>query len=113
MAELSTPCVLSTTVNSAGYGHHRDRWVAANGPVPRGHVLDHPCGNKPCVNLDHLEPVTQSVNLQRASALKTHCKRGHPRTPENTYIRRDSPPGTTWRQCRACTREDQRVRRAA
>jgi hypothetical protein len=29
---------------------------------------------------------------------KTHCKRGHPFSPENTYIR----PSTGQRQCRTC-----------
>lgn len=40
-------------------------------------------------------------NLERANARKkarTHCKRGHAYTPENTYV------GPHGRQCRACTR---------
>ncbi len=36
------------------------------------------------------------------NAAKTHCKRGHEFTPENTYYRRDSANGL--RQCRTCIR---------
>lgn len=39
------------------------------------------------------------VNLQPKNALKTHCIRGHPFTPDNTQIR---PNGA--RRCRACMR---------
>lgn len=31
---------------------------------------------------------------------QTHCKYGHPYTPENTYTREEG-----WRQCRTCMRE--------
>jgi hypothetical protein len=43
------------------------------------------------------------VNSQRLNnhnnARKTHCKRGHPFTPENTYMSSDGK-----RRCRACIR---------
>ena len=38
-------------------------YEAEHGPVPHGLVLDHRCRRRRCVR--HLEPVTQSVNLQR------------------------------------------------
>lgn len=41
-----------------------------------GIELDHLCKNGKCVNPDHLEAVTKTVNLQRAHR-KVHCKRGH------------------------------------
>ena len=60
------------------------------GPVPEGLELDHLCRNGACVL--HLEAVTHKENMRRAigtapqlNAAKTHCKRGHELTPENTY----------------------------
>lgn len=87
------------------------RWVAHRafydmliGPIPEGLTVDHLCRNKPCVNPDHLEPVTQRVNNLRAespvttNATKTHCLRGHEFTPENTLLCSGS------RYCRICMR---------
>jgi hypothetical protein len=44
---------------------HRVIWELQNGPVPPGLDLDHLCGEKACVNPDHLEPVTRSRNVSR------------------------------------------------
>jgi hypothetical protein len=46
------------------------RWIYRRvvGPIPDGMVIDHLCRNKSCVNPDHLEPVTHSVNLLRGHA---------------------------------------------
>ncbi len=55
-------------------------WVV--GPIPDGLQLDHLCRNRRCVNPEHLEPVTQRVNVLRGvgpaalNAGKTHCYRG-------------------------------------
>src|SRR5436190_1955012 len=85
---------------------HRWAWIAANGPVPDGLVLHHKCFNPPCVNPDHLEPVTHGENLRagpRGPAFelsrRTHCPQGHEYTPENTVRRKG------WgRACRECDR---------
>ena len=84
---------------------HRAAWELERGPVPEGFELDHLCRNRACVNLDHLEIVTRRENVHRGmgtagiNARKTHCKRGHEFTAENTYC---GPQNQ--RQCRICRR---------
>lgn len=89
---------------------HRVSYEFHIGPIPPGLVLDHLCSTPLCVNPNHLEAVTQQENVRRtvarglhSNARKTHCKRGHEFTPENTLHR---SRGT--RECRHCRRELQR-----
>lgn len=49
-------------------GAHRLVWVMARGPIAEGLQIDHLCRNRPCVNPDHLEPVTASENIRRGKA---------------------------------------------
>jgi hypothetical protein len=70
-------------------------------PVPEGLELDHLCRNRGCVNPDHLEAVTHSINVRRGdmpkrNGEKTHCKHGHEFTEENTYRHRGA------RNCKTC-----------
>lgn len=81
---------------------HRYSCQLVHGPIDAGMVVDHLCRNPCCVNPRHLEVVTQQVNLLRGvgptatNAAKTHCKRGHEYTAENTIL----IPGGRW--CRIC-----------
>jgi hypothetical protein len=101
------------------------------GPIPEGHDLGHRCHDRDlacpggicrhhlCCNPEHLEPQTRTENnlsgrlgaVTRANHAKiTHCPQNHPYDETNTYQRKDRPAGG--RQCRECTRERNRQRRA-
>lgn len=54
---------------------HRVLWEAERGPIPPGLDLDHLCRNRRCCNLDHLEPVTRSENVQRGRSPELSCER--------------------------------------
>ncbi len=78
--------------NAEGYGRllfrgrkdyaHRAAYEVFVGPIPVGLTVDHvchsndlgchtgPCPHRPCVNPEHLEPVTHTENIRRAFARK-------------------------------------------
>ena len=105
---------------------HRAAYEHFVGPIPEGLALDHECHNQDescaggptclhrrCVNWEHMAPKPQRENLRASrhteasvNAAKTHCKRGHEFTNENTRV---SPSGR--RICRECARSTQRERR--
>jgi hypothetical protein len=64
------------------------------------------CPHRRCVNPAHLKPATIKENVLRGGGLsaqnakKTHCKRGHEFTAENTIIASDGS-----RHCRQCQRD--------
>ena len=84
---------------------HRISYELHVGPIPQGLHLDHLCKNRACCNPAHLQPVTQRENNLRSNgltalnAVKTHCKRGHEFTDENTFRRKNGK-----RNCVACRR---------
>ncbi|MFE5093202.1 HNH endonuclease signature motif containing protein [Streptomyces sp. NPDC056638] len=81
---------------------YRVSWTLLRGPIPAGLTIDHLCRNPLCVNPDHLEPVTQQVNTQRAVS-KDHCKRGHALTDQSKRPKR-RPNGVVHWECRECHR---------
>lgn len=125
--DAATGCWLWTgSPNSHGYGRlklrrrelyaHRAAYTFLVGPIPAGLGLDHLCRVRHCVKPQHLQTVTQRVNVLRGSspaarhARKTHCLRGHPFEPPNLYVK---PNGDRdCRACRAITRRALRMRKA-
>lgn len=79
---------------------HRVVYEAANGTIPEGMEIDHTCVNPACCKLAHLELVTHAENMRRIAARRTHCRRGHELTPENTYIIRRK--GKEQKDCMTC-----------
>lgn len=84
---------------------YRYAWEILVGPIPDGLVLDHLCRNPPCVNPDHLEPVTPRENWRRGyhstsiNARRTHCVNGHPFDDANTIAHEANGYG---RRCKTC-----------
>jgi hypothetical protein len=116
-----TSCWLWTGyVNPGGYGMvsglnrttyaHRLAYERWRGPLVSGMVVDHVCRIRHCTNPAHLEAVTNRENILRGvgatavNARKTHCKRGHEFTPENTHVYQGM------RRCRACWPIESRAR---
>jgi|SRR5882757_3124034 len=83
---------------------HRVTWEHERGPIPEGLEVDHICRTRHCVEITHLQLLTPRANKDRAdhsariAALraKTHCKRQHEFTAENTRWYKGR------RQCKAC-----------
>lgn len=101
-------------------GVHRTAYEERFGLIPSGFHVHHECGNRSCVNPDHLSLVTPSEHARRHRAWEsphhvskvrrawTHCSRGHEYTPENTRVNSEGE-----RECRTCQREKMRAIRAA
>lgn len=101
-------------IQSNGYGFyrheetswaHRASYLILRGPIPEGLTIDHLCRVKACVNPDHLEAVTNQVNVQRAKPW-TKCATYHPTEPSRWSNRGDGR-----RLCLECGRVREQQRR--
>lgn len=110
-------CWIWTAATSHGYGivsaegrprlAHRVLYELLRGEVSPDLDLDHLCMRPPCVNPDHLEPVTHAENMRRGPTnvagrnfRKTHCPQGHPYSGDNILWKRNGD-----RSCRECNRQ--------
>ena len=126
-APSDSGCILWQGGTAWGYGvfwfdnsshrAHRFIYEQSHGPIPNGLVIDHLCGNRGCVNIDHLEAVSQQINTQRRSrriidGREGACVNGH--GPEHMVLY-EYAYGVA-RRCRICGNaraEQSRRRRGA
>lgn len=112
-----TPCLEWTAhISPNGYGRfqlnrkseyaHRVAYELIKGKIPENLVINHLCRNRKCCNPDHLEVITQKLNIQKGKTgyhdnhlnkFKTHCPQGHEYNKENTYAYNGN------RVCKICT----------
>lgn len=118
-------CIVSTlTLNEDGYarigwgeggrggkiyriGAHRAAWIATHGPIPDGLTVHHRCFNRRCVNVLHLELLTNSDNARRQGQARDlpddgSCVRGH--GPEHWVVVGRYRSGAEMHGCRECRR---------
>ena len=55
---------------------HRISWELTNGPIPDGMDIDHRCGNRKCVNPEHLRVATRSQNNQHLTVMRKNNTSG-------------------------------------
>ncbi len=88
---------------------HRLMYTLKVGPIPPGMLVCHTCDERNCWNHEHLFLGTEADNNRDCgnkgrhhNSVKTHCKRNHEFTPENTGYKKG--PGTIMRVCKECQR---------
>lgn len=52
------------SVDGKRIGAHRYAWEQANGLIPTGLFIDHACGNRCCINIEHLRLATLKQNAE-------------------------------------------------
>ena len=88
------------------FSAHRIAWILRHGPITNGLHILHKCGNKVCVDTDHMRLGTvaennmdQVVQGRHFYAMKTHCPQGHPLSGDNLC---QDEKKRNHRSCRAC-----------
>ena len=88
---------------------HKLVLLMSGAEIPSGHLCDHTCRNRICININHLRVVTpiqntleNSISPTAVNHAKTHCIHGHEFTEENTFWYFQN--GRPCRRCRTCQR---------
>lgn len=71
-------------INNTQMPVHRYAWEQANGPIPPGHIVDHICHNRACVNTDHLRLATVAQNTSHRAGANPSSASGI----RNVYLRK-------------------------
>lgn len=123
--DLESGCwVWQARVSSTGcpllWIHEKDGDVSAarviyetkKGPIEAKQRLVHTCGNRSCVNPEHMRPGSAFDAMMRSGKSpsaqnrdKTHCPKGHPYDGDN--LRVDAK--RNYRKCRLCRNERSRI----
>ena len=105
---LEKPWYGRILINGKSVLAHRLSWLLFRGRITTPYEVAHNCDNPKCLNPFHLKLALHAENMsdmhlrgrsKNGNTLKTHCKRGHEFTPENSYWFPDKR-----RACRACGR---------
>lgn len=49
---------------------HRMEWEKVNGPIPKGHNINHLCKNRECANVNHMEVLTLSEHATKDNGMR-------------------------------------------
>jgi hypothetical protein len=88
---------------------YRSRYQKTHGKIPKGSILHHRCENPRCINVRHLELITQSEHLKRHDIHANHRLRKKDTCPAgHVYDGRNA----VQRTCSICANASKRRRRA-
>ncbi len=89
---------------------HRASLLLADIEIPDGYVVDHLCRNPSCVRPDHLDPVTQSLNVRRGTQGNGS---GWCRAGLHKWVAENIAPQGAFQRCRACHAANEKARYTA
>lgn len=95
---------------------HRVAFEIQRGDIPAGKDVLHVCPNRRCCRGSHLYLAdAEFVGTERPARRDraTHCRRGHPLTPENTKQWHNGATGILSRTCRRCIADAKAARTGA